>query len=179
MFQAKLRKLITFTAAGTGIFAGICIYKGNEKFYNQILMPFISKYVPPERSHQLAVIACKYGLFSKSINSVDNSRLKTQFLGMNLDNPIGIAAGFDKQGEAVKGLYDIGFGFVEIGSITPEPQTGNPQPRVFRLTEDRAIINRFVLLVPLLILLFNGLFLSFFVLVTVSTVKDTIKYLNV
>lgn len=56
---------------------------------------------------------------------------------------MGIAAGFDKQGEAVEGLAQIGFGFVEIGSVTPEPQPGNPQPRVFRLVEDEAIINRY------------------------------------
>lgn len=64
------------------------------------------------------------------------------FLGLNLSNPIGIAAGFDKHGEAIDGLTGIGFGFVEIGSVTPQPQEGNPKPRVFRLEEDRAIVNR-------------------------------------
>lgn len=59
-----------------------------------------------------------------------------------IDNPIGIAAGFDKHAEAVIGLNNIGFGFVEIGSVTPEPQPGNPKPRVFRLVDDKAIINR-------------------------------------
>ena len=58
-------------------------------------------------------------------------------------NPIGVAAGFDKHGEAVDGLFKMGFGFVEVGSVTPEPQPGNPKPRVFRLTEDRAVINRY------------------------------------
>lgn len=66
-----------------------------------------------------------------------------RFLGHQLRNPIGIAAGFDKHGDAIAGLADIGFGFVEIGSVTPEPQPGNPQPRVFRLHADRAIINRY------------------------------------
>lgn len=61
---------------------------------------------------------------------------------MSLQNPIGIAAGFDKQGEGVESLHDIGFGFVEVGSVTPEPQQGNPKPRVFRLPENLAIINR-------------------------------------
>ncbi len=61
----------------------------------------------------------------------------------SFDNPIGCAAGFDKNGEAMEGLFQIGFGFVEIGTITPLPQSGNPKPRVFRLKEDRAVINRY------------------------------------
>ncbi len=60
-----------------------------------------------------------------------------------MKNPIGIAAGFDKHGEAVEGLFKMGFGFVEVGSVTPLPQEGNPKPRVFRLTEDEAVINRY------------------------------------
>ena len=67
---------------------------------------------------------------------------KTTLLNLPLDNPIGIAAGFDKHGEAVEGLRQSGFGFVEIGSVTPAPQPGNAKPRVFRLVDDRAIINR-------------------------------------
>jgi len=65
-------------------------------------------------------------------------------LGIKFRNPIGIAAGFDKHAEAVDGLYKVGFGFVEVGSITPKPQEGNPKPRVFRLSSDHAIINRYV-----------------------------------
>lgn len=61
---------------------------------------------------------------------------------LTFQNPVGIAAGFDKHGEAIKGLHKIGFGFVEIGSVTPEPQEGNDKPRVFRLSENKAIINR-------------------------------------
>ena len=59
-------------------------------------------------------------------------------------NPVGLAAGFDKHGECVDGMLKTGFGFVEIGSITPQPQTGNDKPRVFRLTKDQAIINRYI-----------------------------------
>jgi dihydroorotate dehydrogenase len=61
---------------------------------------------------------------------------------INFDNPIGIAAGFDKQGEIIEPLHKIGFGFVEIGSVTPVPQPGNEKPRVFRLQKDEAVINR-------------------------------------
>lgn len=62
--------------------------------------------------------------------------------GREFSNPVGLAAGFDKDGEGVQGLTKIGFGFIEIGSVTPEPQPGNPKPRVFRLKEDKAVINR-------------------------------------
>ncbi|KFO95605.1 hypothetical protein N300_09114, partial [Calypte anna] len=68
---------------------------------------------------------------------------EVRVLGQRFCNPVGLAAGFDKQGEAVDGLYKMGFGFVEVGTVTPQPQEGNPRPRVFRLTEDEAVINRF------------------------------------
>ena len=67
---------------------------------------------------------------------------KSRLWGLDFSNPVGLAAGFDKQGEAVDGLLKLGFGFVEIGSVTPEPQEGNPKPRIFRLLEDKAVINR-------------------------------------
>ena len=67
---------------------------------------------------------------------------RTTVFGLPFPNPIGLAAGFDKHGEAVDGLLKIGFGFVEIGSVTPLPQAGNAKPRVFRLMEDKAVINR-------------------------------------
>lgn len=127
--------------AGAGVlFASLNIYKGNENFYDNFLMPVVQKF-PPEASHRLAVLACKYKLFRES--EVDASTLSTEFFGQKISNPIGIAAGFDKQGEAVEGLEKIGFGLIEIGSITPFPQTGNDKPRVFRLVEDKAIINRY------------------------------------
>lgn len=67
---------------------------------------------------------------------------KVELFGKEFPNPVGIAAGFDKDGKAVLGLKNIGFGFVEIGSVTPEPQPGNEKPRVFRLSNDLAVINR-------------------------------------
>lgn len=63
-------------------------------------------------------------------------------MGMSLKNPVGLAAGFDKNGDGVRGLVKMGFGFVEVGSVTPKPQDGNPKPRVFRLLRESAIINR-------------------------------------
>ena len=68
--------------------------------------------------------------------------LKVKFLEKEIPNPIGIAAGFDKNAEVYNSLFKLGFGFVEVGTITPEPQYGNPKPRVFRLEEDEALINR-------------------------------------
>lgn len=64
-------------------------------------------------------------------------------MGQRFKNPVGIAAGFDKHGEAVDALYRLGFGFVEVGTVTPKPQEGNPKPRVFRLEADQAVINRY------------------------------------
>jgi len=63
--------------------------------------------------------------------------------GRQFSNPVGLAAGFDKHAEAYPGLLKMGFGFVEVGSVTPRPQPGNPRPRVFRLKEDKAVINRY------------------------------------
>ena len=69
---------------------------------------------------------------------------KSSMWGMNFSNPVGLAAGFDKDGVATQGLLKLGFGFIEVGSVTPKPQDGNQKPRVFRLKQDEAIINRLV-----------------------------------
>lgn len=129
------------TSLGAATFGLTCLCKGNEKFYENIFMPIV-RLVPPETAHQLAVFGLKLGLLRPDYQDPDI--LHTRLLNMFLNNPIGIAAGFDKQGEAVCGLRQLGFGFVEVGSVTPKPQPGNPRPRVFRLNEDKAIVNRFV-----------------------------------
>ena len=94
----------------------------------------------PETAHELAIHSIAHGLAGHG--RPDHSALKTEVLGLTFPNPIGLAAGFDKNARAVRGLADLGFGFVETGTVTPRPQPGNPRPRLFRLTEDRAIINR-------------------------------------
>lgn len=81
----------------------------------------------------------KGGIHSKNVVFLQEMNV----FGLKFKNPVGIAAGFDKHGEAVDGLYKLGFGFVEVGTITPKPQDGNPKPRVFRLSADQAIINRY------------------------------------
>ncbi|MEH7827175.1 quinone-dependent dihydroorotate dehydrogenase [Gemmobacter denitrificans] len=96
----------------------------------------------PEKAHGLSLMALRAGL-APLPGVVTSDRLKTDLAGLRLANPVGLAAGYDKNAEAVAALMRAGFGFVEVGAATPRPQPGNPQPRLFRLTEDRAVINRF------------------------------------
>lgn len=96
----------------------------------------------PERAHGLSIKALKAGLVPLP-GPVTSPRLATKLAGLSLPNPVGLAAGFDKNAEVLTPLSRAGFGFVEVGAITPLPQPGNPKPRLFRLTEDKAAINRF------------------------------------
>jgi dihydroorotate dehydrogenase len=96
----------------------------------------------PERAHALSLIALQTGL-APLPGPVTTPRLATTLAGMPLLNPVGLAAGYDKNATAIAPLSRAGFGFVEVGAATPLPQPGNPRPRLFRLTEDRAAINRF------------------------------------
>lgn len=96
----------------------------------------------PETAHGLAIRALKLGL-APAAGPFSTPRLRTSVAGLDLPNPIGLAAGFDKNAEVIAPLTRCGFGFVEVGAATPRPQLGNPKPRLFRLTEDRAAINRF------------------------------------
>lgn len=96
----------------------------------------------PETAHGLSLKALAAGLVPLS-GLVTTPRLETDLAGLHLPNPVGLAAGYDKNAVAVDRLTRAGFGFVEVGAATPRPQPGNPRPRLFRLTEDRAVINRF------------------------------------
>ncbi|MCC1494371.1 quinone-dependent dihydroorotate dehydrogenase [Cognatishimia sp. F0-27] len=96
----------------------------------------------PEKAHGLALRALRAGI-GPSGGVASSPRLKTTLAGLDLPNPIGLAAGFDKNAEALDGLARSGFGFLEVGAATPLAQPGNPKPRLFRLSEDRAAINRF------------------------------------
>lgn len=98
--------------------------------------------IDPETAHGLAIKALKMGLVPAP-GPVTSPRLKTTLAGIELPNPVGLAAGFDKNAEVLTELSQSGFGFIEVGAATPRPQPGNPQPRLFRLTEDGAAINRF------------------------------------
>lgn len=96
----------------------------------------------PETAHSLALRALRSGL-APLPGPVTTPRLTTEIAGLTLSNPIGLAAGFDKNATAITPLSRAGFGFIEVGAATPRPQPGNDKPRLFRLTEDRAAINRF------------------------------------
>ncbi|MEQ9695145.1 quinone-dependent dihydroorotate dehydrogenase [Shimia sp. SDUM112013] len=96
----------------------------------------------PEAAHGMAIKALQMGV-APAPGRITSNRLKTTLAGLPLDNPVGLAAGFDKNATALNGLAKAGFGFFEVGAATPRAQPGNPKPRLFRLTEDQAAINRF------------------------------------
>jgi len=95
----------------------------------------------PETAHNLTLWALEHGLAPRAA-AADDPLLATRVWGLDFANPLGLSAGFDKDARAMAALLGLGFGFVEVGSITPRPQPGNPRPRIFRLPEDAAVINR-------------------------------------
>ena len=95
----------------------------------------------PEIAHDLAVKSLKFNFISQ--NKIKNNKsIELEIFGKKIPNPVGIAAGFDKDAEVYNSLFKLGFGFVEVGTVTPINQYGNPKPRIFRLEEDEALINR-------------------------------------
>ncbi|MFM6954758.1 MAG: quinone-dependent dihydroorotate dehydrogenase [Sphingobacteriaceae bacterium] len=104
---------------------------------------------PPERIHHVVMAGlkatCRIGLFKKAIYktyALEQPQLVKKVFGLTFKNPVGLAAGFDKNAEYIEDLASFGFGFIEIGTVTPLPQPGNPKPRMFRLPADEALINR-------------------------------------
>ncbi|CAO2609902.1 Dihydroorotate dehydrogenase (quinone), mitochondrial [Lemmus lemmus] len=142
--QLRKRALDAAIILGGGglLFTSYLTATGDDHFYAEYLMPALQRLLDPESAHRLAVRFTSLGLLPR-VTFQDSDMLEVRVLGHKFRNPVGIAAGFDKHGEAVDGLYKLGFGFVEIGSVTPQPQEGNPRPRVFRLPEDQAVINRY------------------------------------
>ena len=106
----------------------------------ELALPFLHR-LEPERAHALTLLALKSGLGPRDPGP-DDPVLATRLWGMDFRNPLGLAAGFDKNAEVPAAMLRAGLGFVEVGSITPRPQAGNPRPRVFRLPRDGAVINR-------------------------------------
>ena len=107
-----------------------------------VLRPFLFK-LDPETTHDLAIKSLKFNYLPRKMFEVENEQiLNIELLGKNFPNPIGLAAGFDKSGEVYNSLLKFGFGFIEIGTVTPLKQFGNPKPRIFRLEDDGALINR-------------------------------------
>lgn len=107
----------------------------------RLALPLLRR-LDPETAHGLALDALRLGLGPRR-RPITSPRLRTRIAGLDLPNPLGLAAGFDKNAVALAALERTGLGFVEVGAATPLPQPGNPRPRLFRLAEDRAVINRF------------------------------------
>ena len=106
------------------------------------LRPYIFS-LDPEVAHDLAIKSLKFNFIPKSFFHVENEEmLSTELFKKKIKNPIGLAAGFDKSAEVYNSLFKIGFGFIEVGTITLKRQFGNPKPRIFRLEKDKAMINR-------------------------------------
>src|SRR6266511_3564630 len=115
--------------------------------YNRILKPLLFR-LDAERAHNLVTALMSVTArtpapaFFDALRAQDDPILATDVAGLCLSNPIGLAAGFDKRAVAIEPIAMLGFGHVEVGTVTPRPQPGNPRPRMFRLPEDRALINR-------------------------------------
>ncbi len=107
--------------------------------FDAVSLPLL-RWLDPEDAHRLAIQGLK--LWPPVKPRPDDSKLAVRAFGLNFSNPVGIAAGFDKNAEAPDALLRLGFGFVEVGTVTPKPQAGNPRPRLFRLERDEAVINR-------------------------------------
>jgi dihydroorotate dehydrogenase len=108
--------------------------------FDRLARPLL-KALDPEDAHALALRALKFAPLPRRVT--DDHRLGVRAFGLNFPNPIGVAAGFDKNAEVPDALLRLGFGFVEVGTVTPRPQSGNPRPRLFRLEADEGVINRF------------------------------------
>ncbi|CAN6689675.1 unnamed protein product [Malus baccata var. baccata] len=144
---SKKGRLLTAATLGLVIGGGAYVSTVDEATFcgwlfsaTKIVNPFFAL-LDAETAHSLAVSATARGWVPRE-KRPDPSNLGLEVWGRKFSNPIGLAAGFDKNAEAVDGLLGLGFGFVEIGSVTPVPQEGNPKPRIFRLREEVAIINR-------------------------------------
>ncbi|TDL23872.1 hypothetical protein BD410DRAFT_786540 [Rickenella mellea] len=131
----------TVALVSGGLFA-VYYFDARSALHRYFVTPLIRYGLDPETGHKVAVKVLRSGLAPRD-HLPDDERLKVEIWGEEMSNPIGLAAGFDKNGEAIDGLFNLGFGWVEIGSVTPKPQPGNPPPRVFTLPEDAAIINRY------------------------------------
>ena len=116
--------------------------------YKKVIRPILFL-IPPEIIHRIIVTALRVihyipgsRMLLRAFCAVRHPSLEREVFGIRFQNPVGIAAGFDKNAEVYKELLSLGFGFTEIGTVTPKAQPGNPRPRLFRLPEDNALINR-------------------------------------
>ncbi|KAG8786728.1 Dihydroorotate dehydrogenase (quinone), mitochondrial [Ceratobasidium sp. 428] len=143
ILNSSFRSALTASALvlGTGLFVAY-YYDSRSAIHRWIIPPLMRATLDPEVSHRLAVRILGTP-FAPRDQGVDDDVLKCKIWDIHMPSPIGLAAGFDKDGEAIDGLFNLGFDWVEIGSVTPKSQPGNPKPRVFDLPEDDALINRY------------------------------------
>jgi dihydroorotate dehydrogenase len=156
----SIRKLTVRTVVGGAVTLGVVEYTTHlpsqgksSALYHQVsddvIAPFMRQWLDPEVAHTLALELAQRGLAPRHRPSPLEQRLSVKSVlhqpesSLVFPNPIGLAAGFDKDGQAIQALLDMGFGSVEIGTVTPQPQAGNPKPRMFRLADDLGIINRY------------------------------------
>ncbi|WVQ85326.1 dihydroorotate dehydrogenase (fumarate) [Cryptococcus sp. DSM 104549] len=142
---APRRRFISTTLlVGGSVLLLAYYYDSRSLLHEHVVMPVVRLVADPEEGHKLAVRVLGWDKWARPRDMVvDGEELQAELFGHTLKNPVGIAAGFDKDADAIDGLFDLGFGYVEVGSTTPEPQPGNPKPRFFRLGEDEACINRY------------------------------------
>lgn len=144
-----LKKLNNFNKQINTLYFNIYHFQ-STLLWRVLLKPIFFK-IDPEKVHHLVVkllklikpfLAINSYMYTLKINGKNNKFLEREVFGIKFPNPVGLAAGFDKNAEIYKQMHDHGFGFVEIGTVTPKPQEGNPKKRIFRLTRDNALINR-------------------------------------
>lgn len=145
--SSRKKMLLTGAMIGTAISGGAYVSTADEATFcgwlfdaTKLLNPIFAL-LDAETAHNLAILAASHGLIPRE-KRPDPSILSLEVWGRKFSNPIGLAAGFDKNAQAVESLLGLGFGFVEVGSVTPMPQEGNPKPRIFRLRSEGAVINR-------------------------------------
>jgi dihydroorotate dehydrogenase len=134
----------SFLIGTVALVGAVYYYDSRSVAHEHVVMPVIRAVADPEQGHKLAVKILSAPSWARPKDmGEDGPALKAELMGMPLDNPVGIAAGFDKDAQCIDGLFDLGFAYVEVGSVCPQPQSGNPLPRFFRLEEDDAAINRY------------------------------------
>lgn len=142
--SSMLPNPIIYGLALAGIIGGAYyLLDARSAVHEYVLCPIIRNITDGEQGHKLGILCMKYGLVPWLRETSNDNVLSVDVFGTKLRSPIGLAAGLDKDGEAIESLFDCGFSYVEIGSITPLPQPGNPKPRFFRLARDDAVINRY------------------------------------
>ncbi|KAG8936439.1 Dihydroorotate dehydrogenase (quinone), mitochondrial [Tulasnella sp. 418] len=141
--NGRLRTAVSVAVLVTsGTLVGFYYIDSRSALHRYAVMPLIRAAMEPEMGHKFAVKVLATGLAPRDLKG-DNESIAVELWGHKISNPVGLAAGFDKDGEAIEALFNLGFGWVEIGSVTPKPQEGNSKPRFFHLPEYNAIINRY------------------------------------